>query len=87
MHVEDPMKLGTLLGIGALAGAYYAHRRRGGELTADSVKDSLRALRGSVEEAVGNLKTRSSQLSTAPSARAYDAELVEPTGGPTVGRR
>jgi hypothetical protein len=81
------MKIRTLLGLAAV-GAYYAHRKRGGELTADSVKDSLRALRDSVEGALDKLKTSSmqsgSQLSSKGRApRTYDADLVEPTSGPT----
>lgn len=38
------MRVTTMLGLGLIGGAYYAHRQRGGELTLDSVKDSLRAL-------------------------------------------
>ena len=81
------MKIRTLLGLAAV-GAYYAHRKRGGELTTDSVKDSLRALRDSVEGALDRLKTSSmpsgSQLSSKGRAqRTYDADLVEPTSGPT----
>jgi hypothetical protein len=80
------MKIRTLLGIAAVGGAYYAHRKRGGELTADSVKDSLRALRESVEGALDRMKSTSSQLapqrsSTAQPSRTFDAELIEPTGG------
>jgi hypothetical protein len=79
------MKIGTLLGLAAVGGAYYAHRKRGGELTADSVKDSLRALRDSVEGALDNLKNSASQFESQLSPRrqpsnTYDADLVEPTG-------
>jgi hypothetical protein len=86
------MKFRTVLGIAALGGAYYAHRKRGGELTADSVKDSLRALRDSVGNAFDNLKAGSTQLDSrvSPAARpsqTYDADLVEPTGGGPTGLR
>ena len=79
------MKIRTLLGLAAVGGAYYAHRKRGGELTAESVKDSLRALRDSVGDALDKLKTTStqpgSQLSPrGPTPKTYDADLVEPTG-------
>jgi hypothetical protein len=80
------MKIRTLLGLAAV-GAYYAHRKRGGELTADSVKDSLRALRDSVGGALDKLNSSmqsGSQLSSkGPAPRTYDADLVEPTSGPT----
>jgi hypothetical protein len=90
--MEDPMKFRTVLGIAALGGAYYAHRKRGGELTAESVKDSLRALRDSVEGALDRLKSSSAQYDSqlSPKARAsktYDADLVEPTGGGSTGAR
>jgi hypothetical protein len=80
------MKFRTLLGIAALGGAYYAHRKRGGDLTADSVKDSLRALRSSVDGAFQKLRDSSSQLGSQMSSRSqpsntYDADIIEPTGG------
>jgi hypothetical protein len=82
------MKIRTLLGLAAVGGAYYAHRKRGGELTADSMKDSLRALRDSVGDALDKLKASSmqsgSQLSSnRPAQRTYDADLVDPTSGRT----
>jgi len=41
----------TLFGLAAIGGLYYAHRKRGGVLTAASIKDSLYALRdGMVEQ-------------------------------------
>jgi hypothetical protein len=38
------MKIRTILGLSALGAAYYAHQRRGGELTIDSIRDSAKAL-------------------------------------------
>jgi hypothetical protein len=86
--LEDSMKIRTLLGLAAVGGAYYAHRKRGGELTADSVKDSLRALRDSVGDALEKLKSGPAQLDSQLSSKArpsktYDADLIEPTGGGT----
>jgi len=85
------MKIRTLLGLAAVGGAYYAHRKRGGELTADSVKDSLRALRDSVGDALEKLKSSATQFdsqlaSKSQPAKTYDADLVEPTGGGTGSR-
>lgn len=82
------MKIRTLLGLAAVGGAYYAHRKRGGELTADSVKDSLRALRDSVGGAFDKLKSDTTRFdsrlsSKGRSSRTYDADIVEPTGGST----
>jgi hypothetical protein len=79
------MKIRTLLGMAAVGGAYYAHRKRGGELTADSMKDSLRALRDSIGEAFDKLKNSSAQSGSQLSSKGqpsktYDADLVEPTG-------
>lgn len=85
------MKFRTLLGIAAVGGAYYAHRKRGGELTADSVKDSLRALRDSVDGAFQKLRSSAqadSQLSSRRQpSKTYDADLVEPTAGRSPGLR
>ena len=86
------MKIRTLLGLAAVGGAYYAHRKRGGELTAESVKDSLRALRDSVEGALDKLKSSSAPYDSRLSSKArpsktYDADLVEPTGGGSTGAR
>lgn len=85
------MKIRTLLGLAAVGGVYYAHRKRGGELTADSMKDSLRALRDSIGGALDKLKNRSAQFESQLSSRGqpsktYDADLVEPTGS-TAGLR
>src|SRR5678815_972029 len=41
---EASMKILTILGLSALGAAYYAHQRRGGVLTVDSIRDSARAL-------------------------------------------
>jgi hypothetical protein len=85
------MKIRTLLGLAAVGGAYYAHRKRGGELTADSMKDSLRALRDSVGGAFDKLKSSSGQFESQLSSRnrqsgqskTYDADIVEPIGNRT----
>lgn len=70
------MKIRTLLGLTALGGAYYLHRKRGGDLTLDSVKDSLRALRDNVDK----------MMKSGPSMRgrdlrsdiaSFDAEIIE----------
>lgn len=38
------MKIRTLLGLAAIGGVAYAHNKRGGEWTLDSIKDTLRDL-------------------------------------------
>lgn len=38
------MKIRTILGLGAVGGLLYLHRRRGGEWTLDSMRDSAREL-------------------------------------------
>ncbi len=44
------MKLGTLLGAAAIGGFYYAHKKRGGEMTLDSIKETARNLLGTVQQ-------------------------------------
>jgi len=38
------MKLGTLLGAAAIGGFFYAHQKRGGEFTLDSLKQTARSV-------------------------------------------
>jgi hypothetical protein len=38
------MKMRTMLGLAAIGGALYVHKRRGGEFTVDSIKRSLNEL-------------------------------------------
>jgi hypothetical protein len=78
------MKIRTVLGLAALGGAYYLHRQRGGELTLDSVKDSLRALRetlgDSFHKAMTAAEREGSRIARNRDMRqgAYDADLIEP---------
>ncbi|GEM_PF-2499267 len=44
------MKLGTLLGAAAIGGFFYAHQKRGGEFTLDSLKQTARSLFSSVQQ-------------------------------------
>lgn len=44
------MKLGTLLGAAAVGGFCYAHKKRGGELTLESLKETARSLLGTVQQ-------------------------------------
>lgn len=53
------MKILTILGLsalGALGAAYYAHRRRGGVLTVDSIRDSANALGAWAKDKVSTTK-------------------------------
>jgi hypothetical protein len=45
---ENTMKLGALLGIAAIGGFAFAHKRRGGDLTLASMKETARSLFGTV---------------------------------------
>lgn len=44
------MRLGSLLGIAALGGFAYAHKKRGGQMNLDSIKETARSLFGNVQE-------------------------------------
>ena len=82
------MKIRTLLGLTALGGAYYLHRKRGGELTLDSVKDSLRALRDGVDQMMKNAPSiRDRDLRS--DVASFDAEILEsiPDDQPFKGSR
>ncbi len=52
------MKLGIFLGLAAAAvgGAAYAHKRRGGTLSMASIKDSLVAAKGAVQDRFAGAK-------------------------------
>jgi hypothetical protein len=43
------MKIRTMLGLGAVGGLLYLHRKRGGEWTVDSLRDSARELWRGIE--------------------------------------
>ena len=67
------MKIGTLLGLAAVGGLYYAHRRRGGVLTAASVKDSFGALRENIGNALQKLTSMKSMEADADSKLSDDS--------------
>jgi len=50
------MKLRTILALGGVAALLYAHRRRGGEWTLESLKDSARTLIGRASERASEAK-------------------------------
>ena len=52
------MRLGTLLALGAIGGFAYAHKRRGGELTLDSMKETARSLLDAVRSPPGTNSAR-----------------------------
>jgi len=59
------MKLGTLLGLAALGGFAYAHKKRGGQMNLESIKDTARSLVGSAQErarSVFNQGTNSAKM-------------------------
>ncbi len=70
------MKMRTLLGVAAIGGLYYAHRKRGGELTVASIKDSLNALRAAVIEQLKTMEAATRQPpNTARSYEDYERDL------------
>jgi len=58
------MKLGILFGLGlaAVGGAAYAHKRRGGTFTLDSIKESLDLARSSLTDGLSAAKGKVSDL-------------------------
>ena len=44
------MRLGTILGLAALGGFAYAHKKRGGQMNLDSIKQTARSLMGDARE-------------------------------------
>jgi hypothetical protein len=58
------MKLGILFGLGlaAIGGAAYAHKRRGGTFTLDSIKESLDLARSSLTDGLSAAKDKVSDL-------------------------
>lgn len=58
------MKLGILFGLGlaAVGGAAYAHKRRGGTFTMDSIKESLDLAKGSLNDGLNMAKDKVSDL-------------------------
>jgi hypothetical protein len=44
------MRLGSLLGLAALGGFAYAHKKRGGQMNLDSIRETARSLFGNVQE-------------------------------------
>lgn len=58
------MKLGILFGLGVVAvgGAAYAHKRRGGTFTLDSIKESLGLARVSLTDGLAAAKDKVADL-------------------------
>jgi hypothetical protein len=52
------MKLGTLLALAAIGGFAYAHQRRGGVLTLESMKETARSLLSAVRSPPGTNSSR-----------------------------
>ena len=63
------MRIGTLLGAAALGGFFFAHKKRGGELTLDSMKETARSLMGTVQQ-----RARSVVQPGTNSERMYDGD-------------
>lgn len=69
------MKLGSILALSAFGAAYYAHRRRGGELTLDSVRDSVDAFSNWMKDKLATIQADTSAAAAATGER----EPVFPT--------
>jgi len=70
------MKIRTLIGLAALGGAYYMHRKRGGDLSLESVKDSLRALRDQVDKSLKNAPSMR-ERDIRSDVASFDAEIID----------
>lgn len=56
------MKIRTMLGLGLLGTAVYAHKQRGGEFTLDSVKNSFNDLWKFIQNKAGEMKDKAGEL-------------------------
>ena len=66
------MRLGSLLGLAALGGFAYAHKKRGGQMNLDSMRETARSLFGSVQE-----RARSVFNQGTNSERMYEGDGAE----------
>jgi hypothetical protein len=69
---EIYMKLISLLGIAAIGGFFYAHKRRGGEMTLESIADTARTIFGKAKVSARDLYAFRSN-----SERAYDGDNAD----------
>ena len=69
------MKLRTVIGLGLIGGALYAHRRHGGEWTIDSFRDSLDDLREAITRGTREAADRAKE--TAERARRAADEAAQ----------
>ncbi len=71
------MKVRTMLGLAAVGGLLYAHRRRGGEWTLESLKDSAYELLGLAKTKAREVRARVRDNARDVAERAED--IVERT--------
>jgi hypothetical protein len=75
------MKIRTMLGLGLIGTALYAHKRHGGEMTIDSFKKSLLSLWKAIQNDAEIVKDK--VASTAKSATKKDDVSAYGSGGHT----
>jgi len=73
------MKIKTMLGLAAIGGLLYAHRRRGGEWTVESLKRSASDLLGFASEKAREVQTHAADRTRDLGERLEDtAQHVHP---------
>jgi hypothetical protein len=86
---EDVMKIRNVIGLAAIGGLLYMHRKRGGEWTVDSVRDSAKQLWNGVQAGAEKAKAEARrELEDARSAaQQMKAEMEHRArGNPESGR-
>lgn len=67
------MKIRTMLGLGLVGTAIYAHKQRGGEMTIDSFKQSLNDLVKAIQNKASDVKDRAEDFADKAQDKMKDA--------------
>lgn len=70
------MKIRTMLGLTFLGTALYAHKRRGGEFTVDSLKESLGDLWRGIQNKTSNVKDKVEHIADKAQDKRSDVGAV-----------
>ncbi|MGE0550150.1 MAG: hypothetical protein AB7O24_26040 [Kofleriaceae bacterium] len=71
------MKIRTMFGLGLLGTALYAHKKRGGDMSIDSMKDSMKALWAGIQNKAIDAKDKVENLTEQAKQNVKDAQEVE----------
>ncbi|MGE0871510.1 MAG: hypothetical protein AB7P03_23325 [Kofleriaceae bacterium] len=71
------MKIRTMFGLGLLGTALYAHKRRGGDMSLESMKDSAKALWRGIQNKAIDTKNTVADLGEKAKQNVKDAQEVE----------